>query len=218
MASAKGSGARAAARARRYAAHVTPDAELVVLLAGLHILGFAFAALLLALLIRPTTRRPGRPTTRTTGAAATTARRARGPRARTAADCPCPTRSRLRTRLRGHERLADTHPRPPRRAPARAGAPARVSPAGRQRAARTGGPTVGVAVLAAWRGSRTAAGAVDRPLVPEAVERTVLMLGRARRAGCRPCSRGARGTPAASSRPLPRATAWSANTPSVKRV
>jgi hypothetical protein len=108
---------------------VTPDAELVVLLAGLHILGFAFAAVLFAVLIRSDNAsswssddeddggggndRPARP-------------RPEGPHG---GGLPLPDAVPAAMRLRGHERLADTHPRPPRRAP-REPAPQPRIPAG----------------------------------------------------------------------------------------
>jgi hypothetical protein len=96
---------------------VTPDAELVVLLAGLHILGFAFAAVLFVLLMRADTVSPWTPDEDDEDGGGNDRTGRTPPRGPRGGGLPLPDAEQARARLRGHESLADTHPRAPRRSP-----------------------------------------------------------------------------------------------------
>jgi hypothetical protein len=96
---------------------VSPDAELVVLLAGLHILGFVFAAVLFFVLLRADTVTPWSPDDDDDGGGGNDRRPRPRPSGPKGGGLPLPDAIQPRARLRGHERLADAHPRPARRAP-----------------------------------------------------------------------------------------------------
>jgi hypothetical protein len=108
---------------------VSPDAELIVLLAGLHLLGFVFAAVLFVVLMRADTVSPWSPPDDDDdggGNDRTPSPRPSGPRG---GGLPLPDAIPASVRLRSHDRLADGHP-PPDRRPAREPAPRPNVPAG----------------------------------------------------------------------------------------
>ena len=97
---------------------MSPDAELVVLLAGLHVFGFVFAAVLFVVLMRADTVSPWSPPDDEDddgGNDRTPSPPPSGPRG---GGLPLPDANQAPIRLRGHDRLADAHP-PPDRRPAR---------------------------------------------------------------------------------------------------
>jgi len=94
---------------------VSPDAELVVLLAGLHIVGFVFAAVLFFVLMRADPVSPWSPPDDEDdgdGNDRTPSPRSGGPNR---GGLPLPDAIQAHVRLRGHDRLADAHTPPGRR-------------------------------------------------------------------------------------------------------
>jgi hypothetical protein len=102
---------------------VSPDAELVVLLAGLHLLGFLFAVVLLFVLMRADTANAWSPPDEDDDDGGNDRRPKPEPRGPFGGGLPLPDAIQSRVRLRGPERLADLYPRPQRR-PAREPNPA----------------------------------------------------------------------------------------------
>jgi hypothetical protein len=96
---------------------VTPDAELVVLLAGLHLLGFLFAAVLLFVLMRSDTANAWTPPEEEDDDGGNDRRPRPEPRGPHGGGLPLPDAEPARVRLRGPERLGELQPRPARRAP-----------------------------------------------------------------------------------------------------
>jgi hypothetical protein len=111
-----------------------PDVELIVLFAGLHLIGLALAALLLVMFVRSDTVRTWSPPEDEGGAGGGNDRVV--PRPRSGPDgggLPLPDAEPARVRLRGPGRLADARRQPdrrpahaPEREPARPDVPARA--------------------------------------------------------------------------------------------
>ena len=97
---------------------MTPDAELVVLLAGLHILGFAFAAVLFIVLMRADNTSPWSGDDEDDDGGGNDRNPRPEPAGPRGGGLPLPDAVQARARLRGHDRLADAHPPPARRDPA----------------------------------------------------------------------------------------------------
>ena len=107
---------------------MSPDAELVVLLAGLHLLGFLFAAVLLLVLMRAETANAWSPPDEEDDDGGNDRRPRPEPRGPHGGGLPLPDAVQARVRLRGPERLSDLQPKPVRRRtrePAPAPTPAR---------------------------------------------------------------------------------------------
>jgi hypothetical protein len=102
---------------------VSPDAELVVLLAGLHLLGFLFAAVLLFVLMRADTASAWSPPEEEDDDGGNDRRPRPEPRGPRGGGLPLPDAVPAKVRLRGPERLGDLRPKPSRR-PAREPSPA----------------------------------------------------------------------------------------------
>jgi hypothetical protein len=96
---------------------VSPDAELVVLLAGLHLLGFLFAAVLLFVLMRADTASAWSPPEEEDDDGGNDRRPRPEPRGPFGGGLPLPDAVPARVRLRGPDRLSDLQPRPSRRSP-----------------------------------------------------------------------------------------------------
>lgn len=96
---------------------MSPDAELVVLLAGLHLLGFLLAAMLLFVLMRADTTTAWSPPEDEDEGGGNDRRPRPEPRGPHGGGLPLPDAVPGAVRLRGPERLGDLRPRPERRTP-----------------------------------------------------------------------------------------------------
>ena len=94
---------------------MSPDAELVVLLAGLHLLGFLFAAVLLFVLMRADTANAWSPPEEEDDDGGNDRRPKPEPRGPRGGGLPLPDAVQARGALRGPEPPGDLRPRPSRR-------------------------------------------------------------------------------------------------------